>query len=134
MYKIDKGTYFSHSASTSGQGYLAGWEASSKEDSGEFLAPLKSYGFESGVPVDPVNNATGGSIYTARANATYTYLYARYSAGSGGCDSSKGNFYVLGIIYTATAKSATHPDSPGFSCSGRNWQSEFSWVTGGFEN
>lgn len=61
------------------------------------------------------------------------YHYYRYPAGSNGCDSSKGAFYVLGI-FDMEASSRPHPQSPGWRCPNRNWQSELDWVTGRFEN
>lgn len=61
------------------------------------------------------------------------YRYYRYSAGSYGCDTSKGAYYILGVTDMETSGNP-HPNSPGFSCSGRNWQGEFDWVTGKFEN
>lgn len=61
------------------------------------------------------------------------YRYYRYSAGSYGCDVSKGAYYVLGVIDMENS-GRPHPDSPGWSCSGRNWQNEFDWVVGKFEN
>lgn len=59
------------------------------------------------------------------------YRYYRYSAGSYGCPAEKGEYFVLGIR-DLEATSGTHETSPGWSCSGRNWQSEFEWVTGGY--
>lgn len=61
------------------------------------------------------------------------YRYFRYSAGSYGCDSSKGAFYVLGIGDMETS-ARPYSDSPGWSCPSRNWQNEFDWVVGKFEN
>lgn len=58
------------------------------------------------------------------------YFYYRYPAGYAGCPSERGAFYVLGIT-TETPGAAAN--SPGWSCPDRNWQDEFGWVTGGFE-
>ena len=60
------------------------------------------------------------------------YRYYRYGAGGYGCDSNRGNYYVLGVTDMETSGNP-HPASQGWSCSGRNWQSEMEWVTGGFE-
>jgi prepilin-type N-terminal cleavage/methylation domain-containing protein len=60
------------------------------------------------------------------------YRYYRYSAGSYGCDISKGAFYVLGVTDMETS-SRPYPNSPGWSCPSRDWQNEMDWVTGGFE-
>jgi len=79
--------------------------------------------FLSKVPVDP----KGGS-----GTGCYGYAYYRYSAGYGGCDPSRGAFFVLGVRDMETS-GRPHPKSPGWSCPNRDWQNEFDWVTGGFE-
>lgn len=58
------------------------------------------------------------------------YRYYRYPAGSYGCRSA---FYVLGVTDMESSP-APYPGSPGWSCPTRDWQNEFDWVTGGFEN
>lgn len=132
LYKIDNGNY--PAASTSGLGGQEGWEVSAREAKGEFIAPLKNFGFSGGVPVDPVNNAVEDGLGAAYGNGSFGYYYYRYPAGSNGCDSSKGSYYVLAAISTAATGPSPHEDSPGFSCSGRDWQNWFSWVTGGYQN
>lgn len=124
MYKINNGSY--PVVAYVGAGNLSGWESSAHETVGEFIKPLSlaEYGFTKGTPVDPVNNIANSQ----------TYLYYKYDAGTSGCSASFGAFYVFGIKRTSTYGDAVHPNSPGFSCSSRDWQTEFSWVTGGFEN
>ena len=61
------------------------------------------------------------------------YRYYRYGAGSSGCDSSRGAFYVLGIV-DVEGTGRPSPESPGWSCPSRDWQNEFDWVIGRFEN
>jgi len=61
------------------------------------------------------------------------YRYYRYPAGNAGCDINKGAFYVLGVSDMETSPNP-HPKTPSWSCPGRNWQGEFDWVTGKFEN
>jgi len=61
------------------------------------------------------------------------YRYYRYPAGSYGCPASRGAFYVLGVT-DMESSAAPYLGSPGFSCSGRDWQSEFDWVVGQYEN
>ncbi|MFH1611761.1 MAG: type II secretion system protein [bacterium] len=95
------------------------WEDST-EDGGDFIDALLDNNYMSKVPIDPVNNST------------YRYSYYVYPAGSDGCASASGEFYVLGVRNTETSGNP-HPDSPGWSCPTRNWQSEFEWVTGKFE-
>ena len=68
-----------------------------------------------------------------RAGDCNGYKYYRYPAGSYGCPTARGAFYVLGIT-DLDASEYPHPDSPGFACPLRNWQSEFYWVTGDFED
>ena len=74
-------------------------------------------------PTDP----SGGS-----GTGCYGYSYYRYPAGDYGCDSSRGAYFVLGVRDMETS-GHPHPDSPGWSCPGRNWEDEFDWVIGGFE-
>ena len=94
-----------------------GWDTGVSGDG--FISPLVTGGFIA-TPVDP--NASGGCS---------GYRYYRYSAGDYGCDSARGDYYVLGINNMETS-SNPHPTSPGWSCSGRNWQGEVDWVTGFF--
>ncbi|HUT96078.1 MAG TPA: type II secretion system protein [Candidatus Paceibacterota bacterium] len=86
-----------------------------------FLRPLEINGFITKNPGDPSTTAACGG-----------YVYYRYTAGMYGCDTSKGAYYVLGIRDMETSDNP-HPLSPGWSCSGRDWQNELEWVTGGFE-
>ncbi|MFA4880684.1 MAG: type II secretion system protein [Candidatus Doudnabacteria bacterium] len=95
-----------------------GWDT---PGDGDFISPLRTAGLLSQEVRDPTNNYNCGN-----------YRYYRYPAGSYGCDASRGAFYVLGVVDIETSGNP-HPNSPGWSCSGRNWQSEFDWVTGGFE-
>lgn len=72
-------------------------------------------------------------------NASYestcgNFAYHRYNAGTYGCDAGRGAFYVLGFRTSDTAGSARHAASPGWACPTRDWQGEFSWVIGRFEN
>lgn len=77
-----------------------------------------------------MNNPPEDPIATGNCNG---YRYYRYSAGSYGCEASKGNYYVLGVVDMETS-GRPHPDSPGWSCPSRNWQSEFDWVIGKFQH
>lgn len=58
--------------------------------------------------------------------------YYRYGAGDYGCPAAKGAYYVLGFSDEPT-RLGTNPAS-GWSCPSRNWQGEFTFVTGRFEN
>ncbi|MBM3210272.1 prepilin-type N-terminal cleavage/methylation domain-containing protein [Candidatus Saccharibacteria bacterium] len=76
------------------------------------------------LPVDPINDTT------------YRYEYYVYSAGLSGCDVTRGPYYILRIVRMESIPAGQpHPQSPGFSCSGRNWQTESpgpAWVQGGY--
>jgi prepilin-type N-terminal cleavage/methylation domain-containing protein len=79
LYLVKNGRYPS---ATPNPGANGGWEASI-DVSGTFMEHVAQYGPPGGMPVDPVNDTT------------YRFLYYRYPAGNGGCDASKGGFYVL---------------------------------------
>jgi general secretion pathway protein G len=115
LYKIQTGAY----PPVHPTNQISGWEVSSMNP-GQFLSALKTSGVLSSVPVDPVNNGT--TVHGM------LYRYALYSAGSNGCPSSRGAFYVLAVgdVETSTTKLDS---SPGFSC-GTPWSG--GWVTGGF--
>jgi prepilin-type N-terminal cleavage/methylation domain-containing protein len=98
-----------------------GWESSSINPS-QFLQVLKTQNIISSVPVDPVNTST-----------SIEYRYYRYAAGSYSCDATKGAYFVLGVV-DMESSNGTYAGSPGWLCPGRDWQPEFGWVTGGFEN
>lgn len=117
MYYSDHGNY-PHPVSADGS-----WETSF-EDGADFLDALKDQGyFPNGVPVDPVN---GSGKY---------YSYYVYGPGDGSCPLASGEFYVLGIK-DLEASVRPYPRSPGWKCDPlvRDWQTEFDWVTGKFEN
>lgn len=88
-----------------------------------FIDALRTSNLMPQVPVDPAGGTGTGC---------YGYRYYRYNAGSYGCDSSKGAYFVLGVGDMQTS-GRPHPESPGWSCPSRNWQNEFDWVTGRFE-
>jgi prepilin-type N-terminal cleavage/methylation domain-containing protein len=92
----------------------------------DFILPLKSGGFIN-TPGDPLSGDCSGG------RPAHGYAYYRYGAGLSGCDAARGDYYVL-VVSDMETSGNPHPASPGFSCSGRNWQTEFDWVTGGFTN
>ncbi len=131
LYKINNGNY--PAVEYSGKGGIQGWEVSSNESAGQFIAPLATaeYGFPNGVAVDPVNNATApadGTANNLRDSGGYTYLYYRYNPGTNGCDASRGNYYVLIILRTKTSGLTKHPDSPGLQCGAWSWENYGSWL------
>lgn len=132
VYKAQMGRY--PLVNHTGLGAQSGWESSAREADGQFLHFLTSAGFSGGTPVDPVNNGNDDTPSAARSAQKYSYLYYRYPAGHAGCDASLGPFYVLGFLNEESdAARSVHPSSPGFNCPSRNWQTDFDWVTGGFE-
>jgi prepilin-type N-terminal cleavage/methylation domain-containing protein len=120
MYKTLNGSYPAPSATN----VISGWEVSSINPS-QFLSALKTNGAMSTVPVDPVNNGM--------ANNGMLYRYYRYTAGSNGCDPTRGAYYVL-VVGDAESSTSQLSTSPGFQCTGRSWNTEGGWVTGGYTN
>lgn len=89
IYKANVGQYPNATAT---QPVFGGWE-SSTDTSGSFMEYLLPY--ISQVPLDPTNNTTGSN--------NRTYWYYRYGAGSFGCDTARGAFYVLRASFENTA-------------------------------
>jgi prepilin-type N-terminal cleavage/methylation domain-containing protein len=116
MHIIDNNRY----PGTNHSGSSSSWE-NSIQDNADFIDALADDGYMSIVPVDPINVGD------------HHYRYYRYPAGSFGCPVSNGAFYVLGI-HDMERSGRPHPKSPGWRCSSRNWQGEFDWVVGRFEN
>lgn len=129
LYYLQNGSFPTNTL----DGITGSWEKSSNQPAGKFMEYLATYGFTTEAPRDPINNAvidTPGSEKTAGKSA---YYYYKYPAGSMGCNATRGDFYVLGIT-SFEASSGTVSQSPGFSCSGFDWQTIFAWVTGGYEH
>lgn len=100
-----------------------GWDQGPCQADNSFIPALAAAEYLSVVPTDPL----GGS-----GTACYGYSYYRYGAGSYGCDINNGAYYVLGVRNMETS-GRPHQDSPGWQCPTRNWQNEFDWVVGSFE-
>lgn len=133
FYKSENGVY--PAVAYSGSGQQSGWEVSSKEASGGFLSGLTAYGFSSGVPVDPINNSTESTFTEAQSAGRFGYYYYRYAPGAGGCSTTKGDFYILGILRTGQYANGTHPSSPGIDgCTSAPWPGFFSWYVGKYTN
>jgi prepilin-type N-terminal cleavage/methylation domain-containing protein len=102
-----------------------GWDIGYRggaEGSDTFIQPLVDAGLLAKVSGDPAGTTGADS-----------YLYYRYNAGGGGCDASRGDFYVLGVR-NLEGGSGISPRSPGWNCPARDWREEFEWVTGNFTN
>ncbi len=102
----------------SGACVWGGWDTTCD---GSFLTALSADGLFTSALKDP-KDAAGGN-----------YLYYRYGAGYAGCPASSGAFYVIEVAKTDIYGAVRAPYSPGFSCSGRDWGSEGSYVVGKFE-
>lgn len=94
----------------------SGWEMSSSTNT--FMSALVDANVMSEVPVDPINS--GGTYYR----------YHLYPAGSGGCDASRGPFYVF-MVMDLEATSDRNNGS-GFTCASRDWNLEADWVAGNY--
>ncbi len=120
LYALSNGGVYPNANGGSGCG---GWESSGTSGV-NFVSALVSAGLLPAGIKDPVPSLDG---------SCGNYSYYRYPAGYEGCSAARGNFYVIGIRSTDQSGTSRHPSSPGWSCPSRNWQAEFSWVTGGFE-
>ncbi len=98
----------------------SGWDTGNQTDH-DFIPQLVVEEFFNLSPVDP-----------SPGNNCFGYTYNYFPAGANGCDSRRGNYYVLGVVDMEHSGNP-HPSSPGFACSGHNWQNDFEWVTGRFE-
>lgn len=134
IYKAEHGEYPPHLSHPS----ASGWEISVTADT--FLSRLRTGNISvSSVPVDPINKvetiSASGAITISYNADNKIYFYHRYSAGNSGCDVSRGNFYILGVLrMDGVPAGQNHPESPGFSCPSRNWSGTGAWVTGKFTN
>lgn len=113
-----------------------GWEVSSDGNAAtNYIAVLNASAISSKLPIDPVNTANPAATSPGRSSSNWIYFYYRYPAGSYGCDVTRGAYYIMGISRMDTVPSGqNHPESPGFSCSGRNWGPEAAWVYGAYTN
>lgn len=99
----------------------SGWDG---DYDGVFINPLVTSNYLKRAVKDPVS---------LQFHASGNLHYYRYNAGSYGADPSWGAYFVVGCRDMVTS-GRPHPNSPGFQTPGRNWQNEFDWVTGGYEN
>ncbi len=111
LYYSDYGRY----PSATGESVCGGWDTTGD---GVFLSSLISGGYLKANIFDPHFN-TGCS----------GYYYYRYGASYG----FSSPFYVLGIRNLERITSGKHPSNPGWFGVGRDWSSEFEWVTGKLE-
>lgn len=95
-------------------GSFGGWDVS---HDGNFISVLVDEGYLAETVVDPVNDNT------------FHFRYYVYNQGSYGCVGPD-RFYVLGIRNFENAAFA-QKNGGTFLCSGRDWGTQFDWVTGG---
>jgi type II secretion system protein G len=110
QYYQDEGSYPAANANSA----YGGWDVSSD---GDFIRVLRDHGYLDEDVADPINDAT------------FHYRYYIYAKGSYGCAGSS-DFYVLGIRSFESEEFASR-NKGHFRCSGRNWNDEFAYVTGG---
>jgi prepilin-type N-terminal cleavage/methylation domain-containing protein len=110
QYYMDKGSYPAPNSNSS----FGGWDVSSD---GDFIQVLRDNGYLDNDAQDPVNDAT------------FHYRYYVYASGSYSCVGSS-SFYVLGIRSFESSDFAAK-NKGYFACTGRNWNDEFAYVTGG---
>ena len=110
QYYLDNGAYPAANTNST----YGGWDVS---HDGNFISVLTRGGYLRQDASDPLNTAT------------HHYRYYVYSAGSYSCV-GPGPYYVLGIRAFETPQAAS-ANTGYFQCTGRNWNSEFAYVTGG---
>lgn len=126
LYARDKSSFPAKQGATT-------WEESSVQQA-NFLKPLYDASYLRGNPlVDPRNNTS------------FQYKYAVFDptipAQQNFCETNRGPYFVLGVtqleaLGMSGSTPVASPDSPGWKCgsgaSSKDWQTEFSWVTGGY--
>lgn len=110
QYYMDKGSYPAANANST----YGGWDVS---NDGDFIRVLRDQGYLEADASDPINDAT------------FHYRYYIYAKGSYGCVGNA-DFYVLGIRAFESEEFGAQ-NKGFFQCSGRDWNSEFAFVTGG---
>lgn len=126
LYKAQHGDW---PASTTA--HADAWDSSADFRGGHvFMVNLKNSGIMNNIPADPVNT----SFNNAQTDGMH-YNYFRYDIpsymNSIGCPTDRGSLAVL-MVTDMESVDGPHPDSPGFSCSGRDWQNEGDWVWGAY--
>lgn len=109
-YHLEHGSYPAANANAA----FDGWDVS---QDGDLIPALVTLGYLEELPEDPINDDT------------YHYRYAVFPAGAHGCVGA-GPFYVLAISAFETSRCAAQHRGY-FKCSGRDWNREFAYVTGG---
>ncbi len=109
QFYLDRGFYPVANTNSS----YGGWDVS---HDGNFIDALVEGGYLEDIPRDPVNDAT------------YHYRYYVYAQGSYNC-AGETDFYVGVRNFESTEFASKNKGF--FRCSGRNWNNEFAYVTGG---
>lgn len=126
-YRASKGTY-----PVAVSGPYGGWD-SSADPSKAFLTNLQQSGYMNNVPKDPTNTGPVGGDLTTGYRYQYSYFSDTSYLASKGCATTRGGLAVL-MIVNMEATSGTVAGSPGFSCTGRNFNLEGDWVWGDYDN
>lgn len=95
-----------------------GWDCTCD---GVFIQPLVSGAYLTEIPKDPINSHSGFSPPQG-----YVYNYYRYSAGSYGMPSARGNYAVLGLRKFEVLPKQSF-DTTQISGVTRNWGDEFDY-------
>ncbi|MCR4263419.1 MAG: type II secretion system GspH family protein [Candidatus Roizmanbacteria bacterium] len=120
-YKADHGEYPPNDDND-----CAGWDTTSD---GLFIPRLVSEGYLDNSFQDPLNS-TGACA--GHGSEGFNYFYYRYPPGLYNCSNNFNNYYVLGIGDLETTGRPS-PVSPGWACSGRDWEATLEWATGQYE-
>ena len=110
QYFADKHTYPAASADAAAGGYDTSAD-------GSFVPALVDAGYLPEAVRDPINDSN------------YQYRYKLYAKDANGCNGD-GPYYVLGVRSFETTDAAAAAGG-GFKCSGKDWGTEFAFVTGG---
>lgn len=100
----------------------SGWDG---DIDGVWIQTLVNDGYLKKAIKDPKNPAGG--------HASGNMHYYRYSPGAYGADAARGYYCVFGVRDMETS-GRPHPKSPGWRTPGRNWQNEFDWVDGYYQD
>ena len=109
----------------------SGWDTSYD---GDFIRNLENPNIIEKIPSDPLNKDSAACDGHGTSNKGFNYFYYRYNASqaaSYGCSPTQ-PFIVLGVG-TMESSNGAHPQSPGFSCTNRDWHGTLDYVIGIYE-
>ncbi len=100
-----------------------GWDTSYD---GDFIRDLADPNILPHIPQDPLNTSSSGACDGHESQPGYNYFYYRYSPPNPAWGCEQRTFVVLGVGKMET--SSPHKESPGFKCSGRDWEDTLDYV------